>query len=484
MSFRILGVSIDGMKYKLSYPTRHKENFITVMTGKNGSGKSRILEFISRNFVVNDDFLRYYPERWDDGLLESNKLAGSYHANSMHYNSSGINVYSEIIHKDLAMAFDIVHFVENRYDLFPSKLICLSTSPFDRFPSNKRSLKWMSSNQDIEVKNSIYTYIGLKNSSSISVKSMITNVIDTILKSPVKIKNNVGVIRDTLSYLGYGKRIRLTFKTAIQSGYLLHDDMENVMSKVESMNEMLSSRDLREISDSIRILRDKHNSKTEQFSVSMNLVADELFNDDYISSIRVLLNNDMIKILSFKLSLKEDNRRFITFHNASSGEQCLALMMLGIASVIEDNALICIDEPEISLHPEWQEEFIPMIRESFSLYSGCHFIVATHSPLIVSKLDSDNCIVLDLDKNVLIDDFNTNEVSSDYQLATIFKSPGFKNQYLINECLDVLSQLSLNIDNNVNLARRADKLIEIEDVLDKDDPVLSLISIIKKVVRV
>ncbi|MDK2605097.1 hypothetical protein QO227_22220 [Vibrio vulnificus] len=100
MSFRILGVSIDGMKYKLSYPTRHKENFITVMTGKNGSGKSRILEFISRNFVVNDDFLRYYPERWDDGLLESNKLAGSYHANSMHYNSSGINVYIPVIIED------------------------------------------------------------------------------------------------------------------------------------------------------------------------------------------------------------------------------------------------------------------------------------------------------------------------------------------------------------------------------------------------
>ncbi len=115
----MLGVSIDGAKYELSHPIRHDDNFITVMTGKNGSGKSRILEFISRNFVVNDDFLRYYPDRWENDLLSSRNLAGSYDANAMRYESSGVRVNSEVIHKELAMAFDATDFVMNRYDIFP-----------------------------------------------------------------------------------------------------------------------------------------------------------------------------------------------------------------------------------------------------------------------------------------------------------------------------------------------------------------------------
>ncbi len=75
---------------------------------------------------------------------------------------------------------------------------------------------------------------------------------------------------------------------------------------------------------------------------------------------------------------------------ASSGEQAVVISILGIASQIEDNCIVCIDEPEICLHPEWQERYIKLLHSIFSMYSGCQFIIATHSPQIVSNLEPEN----------------------------------------------------------------------------------------------
>ncbi|MGR4990986.1 AAA family ATPase [Vibrio rotiferianus] len=480
MSFRVLRVSIDGKNHDLSLPVENDENFITVITGKNGSGKSRILEFISNNFVQNDDFLRFSPHRWTRGL---NKLRLRYDSNTITYQSSGYDVVGEILHKDLAMAFVSESHPNERYDIFPSRLVCLSTSPFDRFPPTKRTKR----SDDVtceEPQESIYTYVGLKNSSAaLSVKGLITNVIDTILKSSERIKKNVGAIRDTLDYLGYGKRIRLTFKSTLPSNALLYGDLNaSIQLILEERPELTEQAD--HILKAVSVLRSKHANSKGQFSVSMQLVEPELLSDEYMQAVRLLLNLGLIRILGFKLSLKADNRKFITFNHASSGEQCLALMMLGIASVIEDNSLVCIDEPEISLHPEWQEEFIPMIQKSFNFYKGCHFIIATHSPLIISKLNASSCCVLDLDRNKLVEELNSKEFSSDYQLATLFDSPGFKNQYLLNESLEILSLLSKSVFIPEDTLSRARSIIDIIPNLDEEDPVLSLASAIKKVVEV
>lgn len=46
------------------------------------------------------------------------------------------------------------------------------------------------------------------------------------------------------------------------------------------------------------------------------------------------------------------------------------------------NALIIIDEPEISLHPDWQRKLISLLQ---SQNSGNQFILTTHSPFIYAK---------------------------------------------------------------------------------------------------
>lgn len=64
-------------------------------------------------------------------------------------------------------------------------------------------------------------------------------------------------------------------------------------------------------------------------------------------------------------------------------------------SKIEENGLYILDEPENSLSPKRQIELVKFIEES-ARYLGCQFIIATHSPFILSIKGAK---IYDLDQN-------------------------------------------------------------------------------------
>lgn len=70
----------------------------------------------------------------------------------------------------------------------------------------------------------------------------------------------------------------------------------------------------------------------------------------------------------------------LTPYQLSSGEKQMLVIMLTV--LVEDNqhyALI-MDEPEISLHIEWQQQLISLIRE---LNPNVQIILSTHSPALI-----------------------------------------------------------------------------------------------------
>ena len=76
----------------------------------------------------------------------------------------------------------------------------------------------------------------------------------------------------------------------------------------------------------------------------------------------------------------------------SSGEQQM-LSFLCYNAFYEDS-VIFIDEPELSLHPDWQRRLFPNLMKQ---QSSNQFIVATHSPMIYSKY-SDKELILSSEK--------------------------------------------------------------------------------------
>lgn len=70
-------------------------------------------------------------------------------------------------------------------------------------------------------------------------------------------------------------------------------------------------------------------------------------------------------------------------NSLSSGEQHQFVLLYGLLFEVEANALILIDEPELSLHLEWQREFLKDAQEITQLIA-CDVLIATHSPSIIN----------------------------------------------------------------------------------------------------
>lgn len=98
--------------------------------------------------------------------------------------------------------------------------------------------------------------------------------------------------------------------------------------------------------------------------------------------------------------IDEKERRF---NHLSHGEKVIYSQLLNIFFYINDKnnnkILFLFDEPEISLHPNWQKQYlnevINLLKEIPKKY---HFLFATHSPFLLSDLSKENIIFLEQDK--------------------------------------------------------------------------------------
>jgi len=72
----------------------------------------------------------------------------------------------------------------------------------------------------------------------------------------------------------------------------------------------------------------------------------------------------------------------VSLDDLSSGEQHEIILMYGLLFNVEEDSLVMIDEPEISLHVSWQINFLNDVKQIADL-AQFQFLVATHSPQII-----------------------------------------------------------------------------------------------------
>ncbi len=65
---------------------------------------------------------------------------------------------------------------------------------------------------------------------------------------------------------------------------------------------------------------------------------------------------------------------------------------------LDTKGVILIDEADLHLHPSWQRLLLPKLKEVFP---NCQFILTTHSPFVISNLQtSENDLLMIIDKGV------------------------------------------------------------------------------------
>lgn len=108
----------------------------------------------------------------------------------------------------------------------------------------------------------------------------------------------------------------------------------------------------------------------------LNLFKQTLDERNAITGKKVLFGRDGISLLS--------GNREISLETLSSGEKHDFIMFYNLIFNASENGLILVDEPEISLHIEWQETYLDKLIAICEM-NGLQAIVATHSPNIVSS---------------------------------------------------------------------------------------------------
>ncbi|MEE4076274.1 AAA family ATPase [Pseudomonas viridiflava] len=97
---------------------------------------------------------------------------------------------------------------------------------------------------------------------------------------------------------------------------------------------------------------------------------------------------DLLNFLELNPTVIAEVRKgssYLRFHDLSSGEQNRISMALKILANAMPNLVILIDEPELSLHMQWQAEFHQFLCDITEELSNYHVVIATHSPVIVSE---------------------------------------------------------------------------------------------------
>ncbi|RUT78944.1 AAA family ATPase [Ancylomarina longa] len=103
-----------------------------------------------------------------------------------------------------------------------------------------------------------------------------------------------------------------------------------------------------------------------------------------------------------KLSLRVKKEGISTpfeFIQLSEGEQQL-LTVLGLLLIFgKEDCLFLLDEPDTHLNPQWQRDYVRLLDDFNKKNENSHIIVATHSPLIVQAADKADVFLFKKDEN-------------------------------------------------------------------------------------
>ncbi|MFM0389309.1 AAA family ATPase [Paraburkholderia dipogonis] len=370
---------------------------MTMVVGRNGTKKSLLLRALLDAFLGNEDFRH--------GIRPAIKTAVKF----------------------------------NSDDAVRDRAIAISGTPFDRFPRQNRFIALASSGKYDNVNN--YYYIGLSTANGATGTTHNVRTLANLLFHAARTDEGLATaVMRVLTFLNFNSEVYVVLKRSsainfsrtealasegIVSGKFSFDNFHaqlhlktisgttkavarslgNILEKMknaEYKNKLISS--LTKMPSSVAF---RFNKKGMQLFLNSKIemhVADiiALLDAGILTASHIACNSKTSDRDNASAAGRSESSRSSDTANAkgrsglvaetdmSSGQWQLFSSMLGLALTVADNSLVVIDEPENSLHPDWQRSYIQLLDDVIAHRKGCHVVVATHSPLIASGVDGKN----------------------------------------------------------------------------------------------
>lgn len=369
--------------------------------------------------------------------------------------------------------------------VLPSKIIAVSGVATDRFPSRLAGRAKRSERGDS------YRYIGPRSENNlVSRTQSLQEVVLVLLSHLDRVPARRRQLAAAFDLLPVAKGCLFNFKRIDESGsgrtwnwraFVAHlEKRDGTVRQVRAAKEM--SEDLQmqclELLNSmqpIELLLDLDD--LDSVGISPTVSADAL---------AASLECGVIS-LGETYSLSPSGQKF-PLAEFSSGQWQVLSSLLFVSLAVEDDTLILVDEPENSLHPQWQREYLNLLAKAISSCMGVHVLVATHSPLVASSLTPQDAEVIRLARtrygNLVAREVQAGPFgwTADDILEKVFGLRSTRSELFTKEMDLALKLFARGDRTNPELINRLRKLVEFAERLPEGDVARSVIATMKSVV--
>ncbi|WP_082452145.1 AAA family ATPase [Paenibacillus ihuae] len=462
--------------------------FITLVIGANGNGKSTVLSIVQKIFL--EVYLFSTSKKRDYSVLKINYSLSYAFGNAIFRIEKNGNVFS--FFRKMNNKMEQIHFSDLA---LPKKILATAFSINDRFTFSK-------TDDDLT---QYYTYLGIKSSDNqATIGETSKNLVKNLLLSSLK-SDFLPNMKYITGFVHLLPSIKITFKSSILIEEINEDllnsyqqrhkkSIKNNKNPIFENQEILgfikkirgetdNDKDINLFTNYHEVIKENNNEISVIFDLSFHERYQEFYDDFHIIWYLYEMNifeNPVVWITK----QKTQDYKYFKLEEASSGESQFLSTMINILSNIDESSLILIDEPETSFHPNWQNKYVYGLKEIFQKYPSCHFLMATHSPFMVSDLENDSSTIVSFKRNIETQDVistlheeETYGWSVEDVLLNIFGLATDRNYYLADELDKILLSISLG-DISTQTKTKMEKLVEISKTLKDIDPLKEVITLI------
>lgn len=272
----------------------------------------------------------------------------------------------------------------------PSRVIAISGTPLDRFPRlGTRDLKAKSRRRTRDD----FVYLGPRASNGMAgVAQSERSLVGSLISNRLRIQDRAKLLARAFALVGLAPYVDVTLaavssKEKADSDYdpVLYDLRESLeMQQDDESAKLLAA--VKEYSSKIPVIHktlDRLATKDISLRIGVGTASPASRLGLSIAMWELLLRLGQVTVANTKF-YKKKTLEPLPGDQLSSGQWGWLGTFGSLVAEIRQGSLILVDEPENSLHPRWQQEFIKELHSIVSAYEDCQVVVATHSPLIAS----------------------------------------------------------------------------------------------------
>ena len=116
-------------------------------------------------------------------------------------------------------------------------------------------------------------------------------------------------------------------------------------------------------------------------------------NTEFFKHLESTYISDLIQ--EVRIKVRKTDGAVITFNELSEGEQQL-LMVLGLLKFTRSKeSLFLLDEPDTHLNPAWKFDYLNLIKEIVGQSESSQVIISTHDPIVIGGLNKEAVTIFD-----------------------------------------------------------------------------------------